>query len=766
MKRFFALLLCLVTALTLIPAAAAEDVEIIGTDPEEEFEDIGGDGLIAVIDPERPGEEFTAPGDELMASKPTITTQPASVKAYVGTTAKFTVQADGATGYQWYYRTSSSGTWSKSSTTGATTATLSVKAETKRSGYQYRCKLTNSAGYVYTSAATLTVSEKPVITTQPASKTVSAGSTAKFTVKADGAESYQWYYRKTADASWAKTSMTGATTATLSVSATTARNGYQYKCAVKNAKGTTYSSIATMTVTDAKPTITTQPLSYTAGAGATIYFKIKASGAESYQWQYRTSSSDTWKTSSLTGSKSATLTVKATEARRGYQYRCKTSNAAGTTYSKAATLTVRTAQCGEKTTWKLDSAGLLTISGTGAMYDFDIDNSPWEAQRGQIKRVTIGKGVTNIGSNAFCFCDSLTSVTIPESVTRIGYGAFMYCDSLTDLTIPSSAACIDDYAFYRCSSLTDVTIPEGVTSIGEFAFDCCGADKSLTSVTIPESVTSIGYGAFKNCCSLTTIVVSAGNMNYSSQNGVLFNKDRTKLIQYPGGKSGAYTIPEGVTSIYSSAFSDCAKLTSVTIPESLDSIWGFTFENCSSLTSITVSSGNPSFISQGGVLFSKDKTKLILCPAGKSGAYTIPSTVGTICEEAFCSCARLTTVTIPSSVTSIEFGAFEDCSGLTSITLPDSVTEIGSSIFAHCSGLTSFTVPAGITVINDGTFFCCSSLKSVRIHKNITEIGNDAFYGCDSLSDVYYEGTRTQWKKIAIGEDNTPLLNATMHYNA
>ena len=180
--------------------------------------------------------------------KPTITTQPASKTVAEGETVKFTVKASNATAYQWYYRTSSTGSWKKSSGTGATTATLTVSAASFRSGYQYRCKVTNDAGYRYSSAATLTVQTKPTITTQPADKTASAGTTVKFTVKATGATAYQWYYRTSSTGTWKKCSGAGATSATLSVEAKSFRSGYQYKCRVSNEIGYRYSSVATLTV--------------------------------------------------------------------------------------------------------------------------------------------------------------------------------------------------------------------------------------------------------------------------------------------------------------------------------------------------------------------------------------------------------------------------------------------------------------------------------------------------------------------------------------
>ena len=240
----------------------------------------------------------------------------------------------------------------------------------------------------------------------------------------------------------------------------------------------------------------------------------------------------------------------------------------------AATI-VDSGTCGASLTWTLDNAGTLTISGTGAMNDYITMDWPWG--QSNVTKVVIEDGVTTIGRYAFYWCNNMTSVTIPASVTEIG-----------------------DTAFYECTSLTSVTIPEGVTSIGSYAF----------------------FG----CSSLTSFTAASGNSHFSSKNGLLLNKEQTELVLCPSGKSSAVTIPSTVTAIGDDAFKGCGKLTSITIPAGVsNSMTGSWFERCSRLTSFNVDSANATYCSVDGLLYNKAKTILICCPAGKTGAITLPA---------------------------------------------------------------------------------------------------------------------------------------------
>ena len=303
--------------------------------------------------------------------------------------------------------------------------------------------------------------------------------------------------------------------------------------------------------------------------------------------------------------------------------------------------------------------------------------------------------------------DGGDSLEIVDSGT-CGESVFWTLDSEGTLEISGTGE-MADYGYDHAApwssgqkEIEKILIQSGVTSIGYGAFYGCS---SLTSVEIPSSVTSIGWYAFLTG---TGYGAFAGCSSLTS-----------------------VEIPSSVTSIGWSAFAECSSLTSVEIPSSVTSIQGCVFDGCSSLKSVK-----------------------------------IPSSMTGIGWFMFAECSSLTSVEIPSSVTSIGEGAFFKCSGLTRVEIPSSVTRIGDRAFFECSSLTSVEIPSSVTNIGDNVFFKCSSLTDIIIPSSVTRIGGGAFDSCNNLKDVYYSGSEDQWKVIEIGEDNTCLQNANIHFNS
>ena len=468
-------------------------------------------------------------------------------------------------------------------------------------------------------------------------------------------------------------------------------------------------------------------------------------------------------------------------------------------------------------TWAF-SGGTLTVSGIGVMPDYSMETTPWNDLRFEIESIVIEDGVTSIGNNAFCFSPALTSLSLSNTVESIGDFAFLVCMNLTSITLPNSLVTIGERAF-ATTGLTTISIPSSVMDIGSGAFvsspltsivvdednpsysDIDGVlfnkdkvvlvaypggktgtytipnsvttiDESaflyarLTSLTIPNSVT-INKNIFNECRELTSFSVDANNPNYSVDDDVLFNKDKTKLIVFPVSKNEAYTIPNTVETIGELAFS-CAVFTSITIPNSVKTIENSAFYDCNKLTSLEIPN-SVTTIGDFAFLNCKDLSSVTmpnsLMTIGK-GAFqstgltsvSIPNSLKAISDSVFYYCFNLTSVTIPSSVKTIGKGAFFSAK-LNSVEIPNSVVSIGDEAFSHCP-LTSVTMSNSVETVGEYAFYY-TGISSITIPASVKTLGSNAFIGCDSLVSIVVDADNTKYSSIdgvLFDKDKTTIL--------
>lgn len=234
---------------------------------------------------------------------------------------------------------------------------------------------------------------------------------------------------------------------------------------------------------------------------------------------------------------------------------------------------------GDNLVWEMDSSGTLTISGTGEMRDFDGVRPPWQDEyRDRIYRIHIMDGVTSIGNHAFSQTWWLREIELPDSLAKIGECAFSSCQRFSSINIPSSVREIGYGAFLGCVGLTSVQIPSGVERIGSSAFSGC---IGLLRIDIPASAIEIDTRCLCEGNGITDIHVDANNPNYSSRDGVLFNKNQTELLAYAKDKTEPdYKVPDGVEMIQQNAFQNCRYLTNVELPDGIITIEWSAFSGC------------------------------------------------------------------------------------------------------------------------------------------------------------------------------------------
>ena len=446
------------------------------------------------------------------------------------------------------------------------------------------------------------------------------------------------------------------------------------------------------------------------------------------------------------------------------------------TPAKAAEVTVvNSGDCGAKATWTLTDDGILTISGSGAMFDFSsISQIDWWDERESVLRIVVEDGITRIGNNAFYLCTNATDVSISESVTSVGKYSFAGCSKLTSITIPGAVTQLPYGVFENCSSLSSVSLPDTLTTVGESAFYGCEA---LTALPLPDSVTTIERDAFSACTGLRDV-----------------------------------TLPKSLKTLGSYAFSNCTYMTSVTFGPNLRSIDYYAFLYCHYLTEITFQGNAPDIDSSafaritatcyyphndptwqgvinrsyGGSIswsaYTPENAEPVGGSCGENLRWTISNEGDLIISgtgdmydfnqepaDWYGFRTSFKKLIVEEGVTGIGNAAFEDCRFF-QVQLPSTLKRIGSVAFAGCSNLTQIDLPASVQTLGNSPFFRCENLlyvtvdashpyftndgQGVLLNKNkttllwaspasltgvytvpetVTAFANNPFYGCRSL---------------------------------
>jgi hypothetical protein len=334
---------------------------------------------------------------------------------------------------------------------------------------------------------------------------------------------------------------------------------------------------------------------------------------------------------------------------------------------------------------------------------------------------------TGISSVYFGKCKKLASITIPEWITSLGNFAFQECSSLSSIELHPNITSIGAYCFEKCSSLQSIDLPSSLTSIGGYAFSQSG----LKRITVPSKVKTIGELCFYSSKNLEEVVLLEGVESVGNYTGC----SNLRLIN----------IPSTITNIGGSCFSGCTSLTSLNIPESVTSIGdrAFQYVPCS----ITVDSNNKNYCDISGVLFTKNRKKLLFYPCGKNGPYSIPAGTEEIESFAF-SGASLSAVNIPNTLTKINSYAFEGCNYMEDVSLPQKLTIMMISTFSGCSHLKTINIPASVTKIESWVFKGCGSLEKVTSYMTTPcTLASDAFKDANMEATLYVpRGSKTTYK--------------------
>lgn len=416
-----------------------------------------------------------------------------------------------------------------------------------------------------------------------------------------------------------------------------------------------------------------------------------------------------------------------------------------------------------------------------------------------VSSITLLSSITTIGNYAFQNCGFAVMDINATSLSSIGYNAFLNCSKLKTVNLNSIASwmncslngyssspfCNGADLYIANEEKTTISFPVTTIAIPTYAFYGC---RNITSVSIPALVTSIGVGAFSNCVSLATINVNTNNGSYCSDEGILYNSDKSELIVCPGAKSGALTIPSSVTSIKEYACYGCTQLTSVTIPKSVTRIGTQAFTNVSGKLELNCRVNSyddyynysPFYNSQFNELILGDDVIFIgnyafngcttittvnvkRTDAGISSDrtyYSLPPTSAT--WNYYLNDKLVTELNVPSGITHIGNRAFYNAKGITSVNLPSTLASIGYLAFTDCTNMVSVSLPNSLTSIGNSAFSGCSSLTATILPSSLTSIGSDAFKDCRGKLTVNcnipnYSFNNAKFSEVVVGNGVTSI---------
>ncbi len=349
-----------------------------------------------------------------------------------------------------------------------------------------------------------------------------------------------------------------------------------------------------------------------------------------------------------------------------------------------------------------------------------------------------GRTVTSysMANSLFEGNEKITAVTVPGAVEKISSYAFKNCVNLESAVFQDGVKTVGYQMLYGCTSLTELDLGT-MENFGDEEFYGCTA---LKTVTIPRTWTTWSSMIFEHCTGIEEFIVEDGHPAFYTVDGVVYNRYTSTLEMFPYGKSGHFSIPDGITTTCEMGFA--SNLTSIYIPDSTTDIGFYNLRFCESLEYVYVGDGNPSYRSIEGVLFSKDGSTLLQYPAAREGDYAIPDGVTTLRDYSFYG-ASLEEVYFPEGLKETGWRTFEGCDNLRYIRFNADLHEISGS-FRDCPSLTSVTIPSSVETIYNFAFLNCSKLGSVVLLGDVQTIQSQAFDDCLNPLIIYCpEGTNT-----------------------